>query len=134
MMIILFIFGGCLGGWQYFYTKDFAHRISKEVYQMANDVFPLQIVPFEQLKTALHPIKCGSFWVSFIISGLLFSVLYVLCVDWLQAVLIGCGFILLWMISRLDWNYQLISPHLCLLLMSLGLEAIWLKQSAVDFD
>ena len=57
----------------------------------------------------------------FLSVGVGFIFLQIVFKDSIFAVWLGLALLILWAISYLDWNYQLISTTLCLWLLSLGL-------------
>ncbi|OOF41254.1 prepilin peptidase [Rodentibacter mrazii] len=116
-----FLLGGIFGIALWLYVSTFAERLQTDIYQSYTALFPQNPPPFQPHFSIIQGKKCGHFLRYFCIVGFLFALLTLTTENALLTLWLGCSIVLLWAIAYLDWQYQLISTTLCLILTALGL-------------
>ena len=117
----MFLLGGILGIVLWFYLSDFITRLQQEIYATYVELFPQNCSPFQPYFASIQQKKCGHILRYFLSVGVGFIFLQIAFKDSTFAIWIGLTLIILWAISYLDWDYQLISTTSCLWLLTLGL-------------
>ena len=122
MMTFAFFLLGCFAGiFTWLYIDRFIPNLQQEIYQNYIELYPENNSIFHSEKAAIQSQKCGHIFLYFLGFGLCFAVLCYFLQDELFTLWLAITLSLLFVISWLDWHYQLISPTLCLLLFFLGL-------------
>lgn len=118
--LAFFLFGALFGGMVYYYLTHFIDNLIQAISESYWEIFPQTPPHFSRGKSAFLPIKCGHLGWYFLIFGLMFVILSSMF-EVTKALWLGCIFTLGYIIIRIDWHYQLISPSLCQQLFVLGL-------------
>ncbi|MCQ9121973.1 prepilin peptidase [Rodentibacter pneumotropicus] len=116
-----FLLGGIFGIALWLYVSTFAKRLQTDIYHTYTELFPQNPPPFQPYFSIIQEKKCGHFSLYFFTVGFLFALLTLTAENALLTLWLGCSIVLLWAIAYLDWQYQLISTTLCLILTALGL-------------
>ena len=121
MTLTFFLLGGLSGICAWLYIDRFIPNLQQEIYQNYIELYPENRPIFHSEKAAIQSQKCGHIFLYFLGFGLCFAVLYYFLQNELFTLWLAITLSLLFVISWLDWHYQLISPTPCLLLFFLGL-------------
>ena len=121
MTFAFFLLGGLAGIFAWLYIVRFIPNLQQEIYQNYIELYPENRPIFHSEKAAIQSQKCGHIFLYFLGFGLCFAVLYYFLQNELFTLWLAITLSLLFVISWLDWHYQLISPTPCLLLFFLGL-------------
>jgi len=121
MTLAFFLLGGLAGIFAWLYIDRFIPNLQQEIYQNYIELYPENRYLFHRKKAAIQSQKCGHIFLYFLGFGLCFAVLYYFLQDELFTLWLAITFSLFFVISWLDWHYQLISPTPCLFLFFLGL-------------
>ena len=117
----MFLLGGILGIALWFYLSGFITRLQQEIYATYVELFPQNRSPFQPHFASVQQKKCGHILRYFLSVGVGFICLQIAFKDSIFTVWFGLTLLILWAISYLDWDYQLISTTSCLWLLMLGL-------------
>lgn len=121
MTLAFFLLGGLAGIFVWLYIDRFIPNLQQEIYQNYIELYPENSPIFHSEKAAIQSQKCGHIFLYFLGFGLCFAVLCYFLQDELFTLWLAITLSLLFVISWLDWHYQLISPTPCLFLFFLGL-------------
>ena len=121
MILAFFLLGGLAGIFVWFYIDRFIPNLQQEIYQNYIELYPENSPIFHSEKAAIQSQKCGHICLYFLGFGLCFAALCYFLQDELFTLWLAITLSLLFVISWLDWHYQLISPTPCLFLFFLGL-------------
>lgn len=116
-----FLLGGIFGIALWLYVSTFTKCLQTDIYHSYIELFPQNPPPFQPHFSIIQEKKCGHFSLYFFTVGFLFALLTLTAENALLTLWLGCSIVLLWAIAYLDWQYQLISTTLCLILTALGL-------------
>ncbi|MFD0965742.1 prepilin peptidase [Seminibacterium arietis] len=110
---LFFILGSITGIAVFRYISTFIENIKLSIYQSYTELFPHNLLPFSSEQSILQPKKCGHSFVYL----LGFALFFIYCLIVNQSILLSLWWAyygtLLFTISLVDWQYQLISPNLC---------------------
>ena len=121
MTFAFFLLGGLAGIFAWFYIDRFIPNLQQEIYQNYVELYPENRPIFHSEKALIQSQKCGHIFRYFLGFGLCFAVLDYFLQDELFTLWLAITLSLIFVISWLDWHYQLISPTPCLFLFFLGL-------------
>ena len=121
MILAFFLLGGLAGIFAWLYIDRFIPNLQQEIYQNYIELYPENRYLFHSKKAAIQSQKCGHIFLYFLGFGLCFAALCYFLQDELFTLWLAITLSLLFVISWLDWHYQLISPTPCLFLFFLGL-------------
>jgi len=121
MTFAFFLLGGLAGIFAWLYIVRFIPNLQQEIYQNYIELYPENRPIFHSEKAAIQSQKCGHIFLYFLGLGLCFAALYYFLQDELFTLWLAITLSLIFVISWLDWHYQLISPTPCLFLFFLGL-------------
>ena len=110
-----------MGIYVWLYIDRFIPNLQQEIYQNYIELYPENSPIFHSEKAAIQSRKCGHICLYFSGFGLCFAALCYFLQDKLFTLWLAITLSLLFVISWLDWHYQLISPTPCLFLFFLGL-------------
>ena len=121
MILAFFLLGGLVGIFVWLYIDRFIPNLQQEIYQNYIELYPENSPIFHSEKAAIQSQNCGHICLYFLGFGLCFAALCYFLQDELFTLWLAITLSLLFVISWLDWHYQLISPTPCLFLFFLGL-------------
>jgi leader peptidase HopD len=114
MMTFAFFLLGCFAGiFTWLYIDRFIPNLQQEIYQNYIELYPENRPIFHSEKAAIQSQKCGHIFLYFLGFGLCFAALYYFLQDELFTLWLAITLSLIFVISWLDWHYQLISPTPC---------------------
>ena len=114
MTFAFFLLGGFAGIFAWLYIDHFIPNLQQEIYQNYIELYPENRPIFHSEKAAIQSQKCGHIFLYFLGFGLCFAALYYFLQDELFTLWLAITLSLIFVISWLDWHYQLISPTPCL--------------------
>lgn len=122
MSNLYLVFFACLLGYlTYYYLSNFRTKLHKDIYYAFYQIFPQKQPHFtiEQADQAgqLSPLSLANQWIYIGISIVLCSIIQTLTKDLTLTCFYMSYLVLLFIIGKLDWHYQLIEPALCQLLL-----------------
>ena len=121
MILAFFLLGGLAGIFVWLYIDRFIPNLQHEIYQIYIELYPENSPIFHSEEAEIQSQKCGHICLYFLGFGLCFAALYYFLQDELFTLWLAITLSLIFVISWLDWHYQLISPTPCLFLFFLGL-------------
>ena len=110
MTLAFFLLGGLAGIFAWLYIDRFIPNLQQEIYQNYIELYPENRPIFHSEKAAIQSQKCGHIFLYFLGFGLCFAALYHFLQDELFTLWLAITLSLIFVISWLDWYYQLISP------------------------
>ncbi len=117
MLFLATLMGGILGVICYGYLKNFAFNLSTAIYQNYYEIFSQQIPQFTakdiHQHSQLKPLKHNALKSHMITFAGLFYILQYTTKTFAITGLLGICFSVLYIIARIDWQYQLIMPLHC---------------------
>lgn len=134
MWICFALIGAMVGAMAHRYIAIFPNQLKQEVWQAYLFVFIRDSAEIPAVSPQLKPINCLSlpFYILFSIA---FSLIcYAITENTWSTIIYLCYVALVICIARIDLAYQLISVHLCQLLLALGIFSAWLGVSELTLE
>ncbi|OOF42551.1 prepilin peptidase [Rodentibacter trehalosifermentans] len=121
ILLAAFLLGGISGIALWLYISGFIENLQREIYTTYRELFPQNPPVFQSHFASIQGKKCGHILGYFFLCGAIFTALNIITKNPFYALWLGGTILLLWTITYLDWQYQLISSIPCLWLTTLGL-------------